>query len=254
MNFCALRIQRLLVEADGERAAVRHRVARVHAEIHDDLLHLRGVGVNDAGLVGNLRVDLDAARKRLARDALHFENQMLWVHCDAFALDASCEHQHLTNNVRATPRTGFQSLETRLHAFILGVVLDELHGHHDRREDIVQIVREAAREIADAFEPLAAEQLRFKTFLFGDVRVDNENGTRFPIGLAHERPAALDHQLAAVARFLPDFTGPFAGVLHGVERARGFKRVGAGQQFRAGAGLRLGRRPAVKLVRAIVPK
>jgi hypothetical protein len=43
--------------------------------------------------------------------------------------------------------------------------LEQLGGHQHRREGIVQVVRDAAGQRADAFQPLGAQKLRL-VFLF----------------------------------------------------------------------------------------
>ena len=151
------------------------------------------------------------------------------------------------------PRTGFQRLKTGSHAVILRVFLDELHGHHDRREHIVQIMRQPAGERADAFEALAAKQLRFQLFLVGDVAIDDENGLGFAVRLAHQRPAAVNGQLVPVAGFLFHLARPRVLVLHGLQRAGGFKWIVRRHQFVSGAARGFRRRPAVKPRRARVP-
>ena len=218
------------------------------------LLDLRGVAEQDAGLLGDARVDLDGAREGFVGDALHLLDEMFGVQQNALALHAARKHEHLPDDVRAAPRTGFQRLETGSHALVLGVVLDKLHGHHDRGEHVVQIVRQAAGEGADAFEPLAAEQLRFQLFFLRDVGVDDEDGLGLAVRFPHQRPAALNGRVRG-RRGISGLISPVHSSCcwTAVQRAGGFKRIVVGHQFVGGAADGLGGRPAVKPVRALVP-
>ena len=68
---------------------------------------------------------------------------------------------------------------------------EQFDRKEDRREDIVQIVRDATRERSDALHPLRAQQLGLELLSFGDIRVDVEDGARPPIVFHDEAPRAL---------------------------------------------------------------
>ena len=80
-----------------------------------------------------------------------------------------------------------------------------LRAYEDWSENIVQIMRHAARQCADAFQALRAQQLRFEFLLLGDVGADNQNRVRCTIRSADQRSVAVGYDLPAVFGQFLDF-------------------------------------------------
>ena len=51
------------------------------------------------------------------------------------------------------------------------------HGrsHEDRRQNVVQVMGDAAGQSADAFQPLSAKQLSLEFLVLGNVGVDDQH-------------------------------------------------------------------------------
>jgi hypothetical protein len=91
----------------------------------------------------------------------------------------------LLDHLRAALGVGPHDFEQSPALLILLFHLKHLRAHRDRREDIVQIVRDAAGERPDAFQPLGAQELRFESLLLGDVGVDRQDGFRLALHISH---------------------------------------------------------------------
>src|SRR5262249_51703645 len=50
-----------VLDLEQKRAAVRHGVARIHAQVHQDLMHLRGIGEDGPETLRHVGLDLDLA-------------------------------------------------------------------------------------------------------------------------------------------------------------------------------------------------
>ena len=115
---------------------------------------------------------------------------------DAVALQPAREGQELPHDVgpaHGIPRDGIENVP----GLGIGRLLPEdLDRHHDRREDVVQIVRDAAGQRPDAFHPLRAHELRLDSLLLRDVGIDRENRFGTPFAVADERTADLDDEFA----------------------------------------------------------
>ena len=57
---------------------------------------------------------------------------------------------------------------------------------------VVEVERDAARQRAQALEPLRVEHLRFEALSRCDVGVDDEHRAWTPLAVRQEGPAALD--------------------------------------------------------------
>jgi hypothetical protein len=246
-------IQSDLFQFNRQRAALRHGVPGVDAEIHQHLLDLGGVGQHGAGFPGGAGLDGDGAGENLMGDAFHFMNEMLGIQHDPLTFQAAGEQEHLADDIGPAGGTGFQRLQQSQLSRFLRAFLEQLHGHHDGGQHIVQIMGQAAGERADAFQTLGPQQLDLQFLFFRDVGVDHQNGLGGAIPPAHQIPLAVHHQLAARAIFLPQLAGPFVVRLHGLQGPDGFVRIQGQLQFRDGPAPDLGHAPAIQMVRPLIP-
>ena len=94
----------------------------------------------------------------------------------AVAFDAASKHQHLLDEVRAAVDVGFQRIQQLFQGGVGNLLLQQLDGDEDWRQHVVEIVRDAAGERAEAFHALRAQKLDLQLFLVGGVNENNAAG------------------------------------------------------------------------------
>ncbi len=161
---------------DGEFAAGGHGVAGVDGEVDQNLFELAGVGSDrpQPGGGGDDQVDVlaeGAAQQVLEAGGDVVEVEDLWVR-DV----AAGEDQQLAGEPRGAlgcaadlldvGEHGLQPLVAAAHpgGDVFG---DELGVAADDIEQVVEVVRDAADELAEAFQPLRLLQPPFEAFLVG---------------------------------------------------------------------------------------
>ena len=82
--------------------------------------------------------------------------------------------QHLLDQAGAALSAGVQNIHQPLDFGIGAHLPHQVHGEKHRGQDVVEIVRNAAGQGADAFESLRTEQLPLELFLTGDVGTDDQ--------------------------------------------------------------------------------
>src|SRR5437879_4090776 len=92
------------------------------------------------------------------------------------ATRSSGESKDAANHFGATLGAACQDREHLLSLLFRRLLGKHLGGHEDRREDVVEIMRDAARQGADAFHSLDTQKLIFELFLRCDVGADGEDG------------------------------------------------------------------------------
>ena len=155
---------------DVKLATIRHGIASVDGQVHDDLLDLVGIGAHGA----SLRIEREHHINILSNQALEhlLEVADYIVHRDVPRLAdlAAAEGQKLA--CQATPVHG------RFHDFRHGLVQRVIGGKFVQRhlriagnygDQVVEIVRHTAGETADSVELLSLLELRFKLQALGDV-------------------------------------------------------------------------------------
>ena len=124
------------------------------------------------------------------------------------------------NQARAALNVGFQGFQQFFPVRIGGFPLQHLDRDQQRRQDVVEIVADAARQCPDVFHALRAQELGFKLFPLRDIVGDAQDGLGGSPIVAQQGPARFhNHFLSAlcpggelalpVARFQNDFFGLF---------------------------------------------
>ena len=83
---------------DGEMPAARHRIPRVHAEVHEDLVELREVPLDGPEVPGGIRVELDGPWKCLPHDVLDLPHQVPDLHLRVITRGAAGEAEDLLHD------------------------------------------------------------------------------------------------------------------------------------------------------------
>ena len=131
----------LVRRGDGEPPAVRHRVARVHHQVHDHLLQVAGVGTHhpDRGREHRHQRQIVADQRRQQPDQV--ADQPVQVHRPGFGRVAAAEGEDLPGESRRPLRR----LADLLQTFALGIAGPEVAQQEagvalDRGEQIVEVV------------------------------------------------------------------------------------------------------------------
>ena len=197
---------------DGELAPHRHRVARVDREVQHDLLDLTRIGHDAAELSPRQERELDVLAHQAAEHALHPPDERVEV--DHLRLEdlLPAEREELAGE-RARPLGGVVDLhEVCAQRVALCDVRDgKARVAQDHRQQVVEVVRDAAREPADGLELLRLRELRLEQLLTGHVAYRR-----------HDDDPLVDHH--ALGRDLDDenAAGPGAVVTHhGADRPLG---------------------------------
>jgi hypothetical protein len=77
MGMCL--VERDLGHGDGELAALRHRVACVHRQIHDHLLQLPAIGAHRHREIVAVALELDVLADQSAQHAVHLLDHRVHV-------------------------------------------------------------------------------------------------------------------------------------------------------------------------------
>ena len=141
-------------------------------------MNLRRVRRHHPQVVRHLVAERDRLGQRVLENLDDILDEVFGLEGDALALDAAREREHLANHVRAALGVDAQDFQPLLYALVRDFQLEHLHGHQDRREHVVEVVRDAACERADTLHALRAQELRLHFFALGHVRVDDEDGLR----------------------------------------------------------------------------
>src|SRR5947209_952854 len=218
-------------------------------------MNLRRVRRHHPQVVRHFVADRDRLGQRVLENLDHVLNEMFGLEGDALALDAARERKHLAHHVGPALGVCAQDFQPLLYALVRDFQLEHLHGHQDRREHVVEVVRDAAGERADTLHALRAEKLRLHFFALGDVGIDDENGLRLFAVVAHERPATLNRDLRSRLRPLAHLAAPLALLADGPLPLLELRFVQLAQQTQLARRppRRLLRRPAVDALRALVP-
>ena len=194
----------VLIEHDGaglddQLAAVRHGVAGVEGEIEDRGGQLIGIDDGQAYFVRENRFDLDVLAERSLQQFRGIDDQRIDVGFLRFERLLACERQQLLGEVGAARRRFVDHLrdggELRLALDGVGQDFDRSGDHG---QDVVEVVRDAAGELAHGLhlfglpDPLLGGNSVGK---IADERIENE---------AIARPQRGDAQLGRDLRIHPD--------------------------------------------------
>ena len=154
-----------------EDAAARHRVARIDGQVHQHLLQLRGVPLNRTHAGRQARHDLDVFAQRALQELLDLGDDRIEIQwAEPHDLSAA-EHQQpprqrgrrLCGPADFTKQRGSRCVARQFRQRGVRVSADD-------REQVVEVVRDAAGQPSDRFHFLRLAELLLETLPLGDDR------------------------------------------------------------------------------------
>ena len=184
--------------ADLQDPALGHRLAGVLDEVVDDLAHLPFVEIDGREVLRDVELagDVRPGGRELSGLAQHPGDV-----ADAFdRLAALGERDELPGQVPGAQR-GLGGMVERLGGVRArpGEEAREVEVAEDDRQQVVEVVREAAGEHSHGFELLGAHVLVLESLLVGEIPGQDDHRRRLAPGLAHQRRGEPElDRLAAV--------------------------------------------------------
>ena len=160
----------------GELAPVRHRVAGVHGQVHDYLLELAGIGLDPPRGGCEPRAERDVFAQEAAQHLLQVADQRVDLEHGRLQDLLAAERQQLAGQ----PGGAIGGLVDLIGVLTTGIggaeVLEqEIRVAGDGREDVVEVVGNAARQAADRFHLLGLAQLLLELDALRDVAPDAQD-------------------------------------------------------------------------------
>jgi hypothetical protein len=182
---------------DRDLAALRHGVARVHHEVHQDLLNLAGVRIDLAKLVRGQERQVDALAKQASQHSLHAESNLVEVKNPRLEHLLAAEGEELAGQADGSLTRPFHLLEVGLHRIArLEVAKRKGRAAQDYGEDVVEVVCDAARQATNGLHLLRLPKLRLQAFAFRQVEDYRDVVTAVERRNAHQdghsRPISAD--------------------------------------------------------------
>ena len=171
-------------------AAVRHRVAGVDRHVEHGVRKLRGVDMGGRHFLLEDRVDLDLLAERRTKQSCDIEHGAVDVDIARTQRLAAGEGEQMLDQLAAAFRRLVDQLGGLLQPRLVLEARDQrFGGAGDHGQHVVEVVRDAAGELADGVQFLRLQQLVFGFAPGGDVVVDQRRAGDGARGVA-QRPAA----------------------------------------------------------------
>ncbi len=156
---------------DQEAAAVGHGVAGVGREVHHDLLELRAVGLEAAEARRREQGQLDALADQALQHLLHAEQDRVQIDHRRLEDLLAPEGEQLAGQLACPLTCQAHFLEIEADR-VAGLELVERHlgvtEHH--RQQVVEVVRDAAGQATDGLELLGLAEPLLDALAFGDAQ------------------------------------------------------------------------------------
>ena len=174
-----------------------HRLHGVGAQIHHHLMDLGRVAVHRGVPCREVTLEPHACRQRRGDGDQRLVDHRLHVHRHPFTGATAAEGQDALDQRFGTQRGAHRGIDvTALRRAFGTVVLHHLAVAEDRREDVVEVVRDAAGQGAHRLELLRLAQLRLEpvalrlgTLALGDVLERPGHAVRLALFVAQRNTA-----------------------------------------------------------------
>ncbi len=151
-----LRVEHFVARLDDESAAVRDRVARVQREVHHNLLDLTRVGVRARERGLELRLELHLLADQAREDRVHAVHDVVQIEHRGLQHLFTAEREQLPDQLPRAFCGGEHLLDVcpQLRCLLAGRAEREAAVADDRREQVVEVVCDAARKPSDRLQLL----------------------------------------------------------------------------------------------------
>ena len=173
--------------ADVEPPAARHRIARVHGQVEDDLLHLRRVGDGEPEPGAEIDHELDLGADQALQHPGHLEDDHVQVDQLGAKLLPPAEGEQLPRQAGRAGRRALDLDQLRPNTVGVGVGERELRVPRDRGQQVVEVVCDSTREPPDRVELLRLTQILLEPCALGiglDLRGDVDHHAAQQLDLA----------------------------------------------------------------------
>ncbi len=219
--------QDLVVRADLERTALGHRVACVERQVQEHQLERACIRVDRPQLVRDLGDNLDVAAQRRTHQGRDVREELLEVDLlDLERLRAGEREQLLGEACAAVGRAADAFQHSLYLVGIVDVPKPEFARAEDCRQQVVEVMGEAAGQLAERFHFLRPEQLlaavlelQLRLALLGHVARDLGEADQLAAIVADRVEHDACPEAAAVLAHAPPFRFVPANLPSGFERA-----------------------------------
>ena len=186
---------RLLLGADGDPPAIRHGVPRVHGQVQDGQFQLRRVGADRAEHERKAGLDRNGRLQRALEKVRHAAHQLRHVDRNGLQLLLAREGQHALGQGGAPLR--------RVPGVVdepgdVGPVAEVPPGHFEaadhRGQQVVEIMRDAAGQLAERVHLLRLEERRLR-LLERLLRLPPLGEVACDLGEADQPPGPVTHRV-----------------------------------------------------------
>ncbi len=171
-----------VLTTDIELAAIGHGVAGIDRQVQHGVFQLPGIGGDRPQSVGQMGGDLDRLAKRAFEESKQAWKEFVQINRLRLQRLLPGEGEQPLRQLGAA-RGG--SIDCVQHLVSANLVLEKFDIAEDNRQQVVEVVRNAAGELADRFQPLGAPQRFFCLALIGYIAIDRANADGGAIGPEH---------------------------------------------------------------------
>ena len=186
--------------ADRDRSAARHRVARIEREVQHRELELAGVELHRPQVGAEVHVDLQVAAQRASQHLAHAAQMLAQVERGRIHRLPARERQQMARQVGAALDGAAHAVERGPARGGVAAQLDQADAVEDHLQQVVEVVRHAAGELAQRLQLLRVPQ--------GVLGLAQPRLLVEPLGdVGHELIGADDGAVAAAQGVEPDLVG-----------------------------------------------
>jgi hypothetical protein len=190
---------------DPQDPTLRHRVPRVERKIEQDLLELPAVRTYVPQVVGEPQLQVDRVADGAVQHARQAVHHLVEAQRRGLHHLAAPEREQLPRQRGGPLGRALDLGHVLLHPRVGGAVLDEAGVAQDRRQQVVEVMGDAARQLADALQALGVMQfvlepvpLPFGPDPLRDVLGHSGHPGRAAVVVGQHVPAAEEIALLAV--------------------------------------------------------